>query len=327
MSEWLIFAPAATRPLAEQIAKHLNIACAPSEEREFDGGEHKMRPLCEVRSKSVAVVQSLRGDSHSSANDRLMRLLLFIGALRDAGAASITACIPYLCYARKDRRTQTHDPVSSRSVAAMFEAVGVDRVIVLEVHNEAAFDNAFRCETIRLEAAGVFKDVIRDLVRDRPFVLVSPDIGGIKRVQHLRTVLEAAGLVPSELCFLEKLRSAGVVSGEAWVGDATGREAIIYDDLIASGGTLLRATQAARQAGAIRVHAMAAHAAFTPETQQLFGPDGPDTITVTDSVPIADAYRAFQPERLRVCSVASLFAETLRRIETGASLAGLSRSG
>lgn len=112
-----------------------------------------MRLLVEVRGADVYVVQSLCGDAHASANDKLCRLLFFAGALKDAGARRVTACLPYLAYARKDRRTQERDPVTTRYVAALFEAVGIDRVIVLDVHNEVAFDNALRCPTLRLESA------------------------------------------------------------------------------------------------------------------------------------------------------------------------------
>src|SRR5690606_10643526 len=120
-----VFAPQSSASLASAIAQELGVALATSEEREFDGGEHKMRPLRDVRGCDVYVVHSLFGEVDASANDKLCRLLFFIGALRDAGAARVTACIPYLCYARKDRRTQPHDPVTTRYVAAMFEAAGV----------------------------------------------------------------------------------------------------------------------------------------------------------------------------------------------------------
>lgn len=152
----LLFAPKASLDLAGRVADALGVQLSASEEREFGGGEHKMRPLVEVCNEDVYVVQSLCGDAEASANDKLCRLLFFVGALKDAGAARVTAVIPYLAYARKDRRTQPRDPVTTRYVAALMEAVGIDRVVTLEIHNEAAFDNAFRRHTVRLEAADVF---------------------------------------------------------------------------------------------------------------------------------------------------------------------------
>lgn len=320
----LLFAPHTSAALAQRIAADIGTTLAPVEEREFEGGEHKMRPLCGVRGRHVAVIQSLRGDAEASTDERLIRLLFFIGALNDAGAAHVTVCTPYLSYARKDRRTQPHDSVSLRYLAALFEAVGTDRLIVLEVHNDAAFDNAFRCETVRLDPAELFASRIQNLIGRREFVIASPDIGGVKRAQQLRGVLEARGCAVS-FAFMEKMRSGGTVSGDTWVGDAAGKDVILYDDLIATGGTLMRAAAAARRAGAVRVHAMAAHAAFTEESLQLFGSGGPDSLIVTDSIPLAPAFQSLVPQRLEVCSCAHLFAQTLARIERGESLAGLSR--
>src|SRR5208337_4932930 len=160
--------------------------------REFSGGEHKMRALESVRGRSVYVVQSLFGDAAGSANDRLCRLLFFIGALKDAGARRVTACVPYLAYARKERRTKARDPIATRYVAQVFEAVGTDTVVTLDVHDLAAFDNAFRCESIHLEATELF---IQRFSTDRSTaerMVVSPDIGGIKRARHFLERLESA---------------------------------------------------------------------------------------------------------------------------------------
>src|SRR5512145_538794 len=131
----LLFAPAQSAVFGRRVADCLGISLANSVEREFDGGEHKMRPVDDVQSQDVFVVHSLSADEHASANDKLCRLLFFLGALKDAGASRVTAVVPYLCYARKDRRTKPSDPVTTRYVAGMFEAVGTDCVVTLEVHN------------------------------------------------------------------------------------------------------------------------------------------------------------------------------------------------
>lgn len=304
----MVFAPGHSTELARKVAEALRIALAPSEEREFDGGEHKMRPLADVQGRDTYVIQSLHGDSSASANDKLCRLLFFIGALKDAGALRVTAVVPYLAYARKDRRTQPRDPVTTRYVAAMFEAVGVDCVTVLDVHNEAAFDNAFRCRTVRLEAAETFAAALaRDLV-DRRLVVASPDVGGVKRAQRFRDALTRQ--LPGEIdfAFVEKRRAGGVVSGEAFVGQAQGAAVVIYDDMIASGGTIVRAARAARRAGAARVYVAAPHAAFQPTAMQLFEADGPDAVYVSDSIALAPPFAAISAERLKLCSAAPLLA-------------------
>ena len=157
-SDLSLFALNASREFGEAVAQHLGIALSPHEEREFEDGEHKSRPLVNVRRQDVFVVQSLYGDGAQSVNDKLCRLLFFIGALKDASAGSVTAVVPYLGYARKDQKSKSRDPVTTRYVAGLFEAVGTDRVVTLDVHNLAAFQNAFRCRTEHLQANGLFVD-------------------------------------------------------------------------------------------------------------------------------------------------------------------------
>ena len=156
-----LFALQATAELGQAVADALGCRLAAHEERAFEDGEHKVRPLDAVGGANVYVVQSLHGGPAESANDKLCRLLFFVGALKDAGAARVTAVVPYLCYARKDRRTKPRDPVTTRYVAALVEAMGVDRVVAMDVHNPAAFENAFRCPAEHLEARPLF-------VRRRP---------------------------------------------------------------------------------------------------------------------------------------------------------------
>jgi ribose-phosphate pyrophosphokinase len=307
-----VFAPAFSAALGERVAQALGIELHASEEREFEGGEHKMRPVDEVRGCEVFVIASLNGDERSSANDKLCRVLFFIGALKDAGAASVTACIPYLCYARKDRRTKANDPVTVRYVATLFEAVGTDRVVVVDVHNEAAFDNAFRCNTVRIESTEIFEAALAETVDRSRCVVISPDIGGVKRAQRLRESLSAAFEHEVGFAFMEKRRLDGVLSGDAFIGDVDGRDVVIYDDMIVSGSTITRATQAARTAGARKVIVAAAHAAFTSEAMQLFGRGGPDQVFVSDSIALYGAFAA-QPT-LRVCSSASVLARTIRKL-------------
>ena len=284
-----------SRPLAEQVAARLEIALAAHEEREFEDGEHKARPLQDVRGHDVFVLHALHGGEGDSANDRLCRLLFFCGALRDAGAARVTAVAPYLCYARKDRRTKTNDPVTTRYVAAMFEAVGIGQVITLEVHNLAAFENAFRCPTLHVPAAPLFAAHFAPLLRGRPAAVVSPDTGGAKRAEQLREALETLRGAPVGAAFMEKHRSGGVVTGTLFAGDVRDRVAIIVDDLISTGGTLLRAARACRAAGAAEIHAAAAHGLFTGGAEDLFAAGLFGSIVVGSTVPpfrLAPAARA-----------------------------------
>ena len=183
-----LFGLQGSRELAELVGGRLEIALAPHEERGFEDGEHKARPLQDVRGHDVFVLHSLYGDNDESGNDKLCRLLFFCGALKDAGAAHVTAVTPYLCYARKDRRTKPQDPIITRYVAAMFEAVGINRVIVSEVHNVAAFENAFRCPTWHIESASLLADHFAPLLRD--------ETGGCRLAGRRRR--KARGAVPPD---------------------------------------------------------------------------------------------------------------------------------
>jgi ribose-phosphate pyrophosphokinase len=204
--------------------------------------------------------------------------------------------------------------VTTRYVATLIEAVGIDRVVTLEIHNEAAFDNAFRCHTVRLDAADVFAAEIAKDVADQPVTVMSPDIGGVKRAQRLRECLTRSLARDVDLALMEKRRASGVVSGETVVGDLMGRAVVIYDDMIASGSTILRACQAARRANAKAVYVAAAHAAFLPTATHLFETRVADRILVTDSVELAPQFVPWLGSGLRVCSVAPLLARTIQEL-------------
>ncbi len=154
--------------LAPVLAAALDETLARHEDRRFEDGEHKLRPLVDPRGDDVYVLCSLHGGPHESPHDKLCRLLLFIATLREHGAARVTAVVPYLAYARKDRQTKPFDPVTLRYVAQLFEAVGTDQVIVLEAHNVAAFQNAFRCTTLHLDAHRAFDATVARTGRRRP---------------------------------------------------------------------------------------------------------------------------------------------------------------
>ncbi len=265
-------------------------------------------------SGTITQHHSLFGDSHGSANNRLCQTLFFIGALKDAGARQVTACVPYLAYARQDRRSEARDPVTTRYVARLFEAVGVDRIIALDVHNLAAFDNAFGCETVHLEAAAAFVQHFAAKSADREYAVASPDIGGAKRARHVQELLQAAIGRTVNFTLMDKKRSQGVVSGSIFAGDVAERCVIILDDLISSGTTVLRAVEACREAGAIRVDVAATHASFAPEAHRLFDSNlKPDSLVVTDSVTLGEGFSAYLNGSLTVLGVAPVFAEAIRR--------------
>lgn len=317
-----LFALQASAELGKSIAQALGQPLAAHEEREFEDGEHKARPLDAVGNADVYVVQSLHGGPSESANDKLCRLLFFIGALRDAGAARVTAVVPYLCYARKDRRTKPNDPVTTRYVASLFEAVGTDAIVTLEVHNPAAFENAFRCRTVTLTAAPLFVDYAKAL-GDESLCVVSPDAGGVKRAELFREALEAVVGRPIAKGFVDKHRSAGVVTGDLFVGDATGATALIIDDLISTGGTLLRAARAARKAGAKRVISLVTHGLFMSGAADVIADPAIERFVVTDVVPPFRLGPGAARNKIDTISTAPLLAEAIQRLHAGRSLSDL----
>jgi ribose-phosphate pyrophosphokinase len=321
----MLFAPQTARSIAERVATQLQLTLSQSEEREFENGEHKMRSLDTVSDRDVYVYGMLCGDASASSNDRLCRLLLFIGALKDAGAARVTACIPYLPYARKDRRTKANDPINTRYVAAMFEAVGTDRVVVLDVHNLAAFENAFRIPTIPLDTATLFARHFTAQAPNVDWVVASPDIGGVKRAQRLRDVFAKELQRDVSSAFMDKQRNSGVVSGDTLVGEVRGKHVLMLDDMISSGTTMGRAVAACRKAGATRVYLAATHAVFQPQARQLFGDTdaAPDGVVVTNSVALSEEFARHVGKMLIVLDVAPLYAQSIELLHASKSVAHL----
>ena len=317
-----VFALNETAALGAAIARDLGRPLAAHEERDFEDGEHKIRPLEPVAGADVYVVHSLHGGPVGSADDKLCRLLFFVGALKDAGAARVTAVAPYLCYARKDRRTKPFDPLTLRYVAAMAEAVGTDAVVTLDVHNDAAFENAFRCRTVALTAAPLFIDHLKGLT-DRPLAVISPDTGGAKRAEIVREALEAASGRPIGKGFVEKRRSAGVVSGDLFVGDVAGTTTVIVDDLVSTGHTLVRAARAARRAGAARVIAVVTHGLFMAGAAEALADPAIDGLVATDSVPAFRLPPGPARDKLTVLPAAPLLAEAIRRLAENRPLTDL----
>lgn len=318
-----IFALNTSRDLGERVCAHLHLSLQAHEEREFEDGEHKARPLVNVRGRDVFVLQSLYGEPQHSVNDKLCRLLFFLGALRDASAARVTAVIPYLCYARKDRKSKPRDPVTTRYVAQLFEAMGVDRVVALDVHNLAAFQNAFRIPAEHLEAKNLFVEYFTPLVQQDEVVVVSPDVGGVKRAEEFRQALSHALGREVHNAFLEKYRSAGIVSGDAVIGDVAGKVAIILDDLISSGTTLARAAEACQARGAKTVYAATSHGVFSSKADQILAHPALEQIVITDTIPPFRLTSEIVQPKLIVLEAATLFAEAIRNIHTNGSINGL----
>lgn len=322
-----LFALGASVSFGEEVAQALGARVTPLEDREFEDGEYKIRPLEIVRGRDCYAVFTLHGDHVASSADRLCKLLFFIGALKDAGAARVTAVTPYLCFSRKDRRTKPRDPVTTRYVAQLFEAIGTDRLVCIDVHNIAAFQNAFRCETIHLDAQALFAHRVVADVADAAVAVVSPDLGGEKRAELFRLRLERMLKRPVAKAFMDKYRSEGRVVGDIFAGDVKDRIAIVIDDLIAGGGTVARTATACRANGAARVWVAATHGVFSEEAAAVLASAPIDRLIITDSVPLAPAVATALGDRLTLVSVAGLVAQAIRRLHANGSITQLLDEG
>ena len=280
--------------------------------RDFSDGEFKIRPLTDPYGRQVWVVAGLFGDARRSPQDRLCMLLCFVSALRDHGARSVTVVAPYLPFARKDRRTQAFDPITTRYVAQWFEAAGADALITIEPHNFAAFDNAFRIPARAVSAHRVLLAAALEAAGDTELVLASPDPGGIKRAQLWREAVESSTHRPVGFAMLDKRRRAGEMEGAfAVCGEVRNATVLLVDDLIATGATLARACRALVSAGASRVIVAAAHGQFLERAADLLDAAGIDALLVTDSLPSARLAGHRLRERVTIASAAPILAGLL----------------
>jgi ribose-phosphate pyrophosphokinase len=199
----------------------------------------------------------------------------------------------------------------------------IDRLVTLDVHNLAAFQNAFRIPTDHLEAKTLFVKYFVPLIHDGEVVVVSPDIGGVKRAEAFRDALSAALARPVTNAFVEKYRSAGVVSGEALIGDVADRTVIIIDDLVSSGTTLARAAQACKARHAKTVYAVVTHGVFATNASQVLAEAPLESIVVTNTIPPFRLNSDVVRYKISILDTTSLFSETIRRIHSDGSIVEL----
>ena len=318
-----LFSMRSSLSFGELISEQLHINLSELEEREFEDGEHKTRPLENVRNQDVYVIDSLYSDENESVNDKLCRLLFFIGALKDASALKVTAVVPYLCYARKDRKTKPRDPVTTRYIARLFEAVGTDAIVTSDIHNIQAFQNSFSIPTENLEAGKIFADHLAPIMLNEEPVIMSPDFGGIKRAEQFQQRLGKRLQKELPVVFMEKYRSAGVVSGEKVAGEVKDKTVIIIDDLISTGGTIARAAAACKAAGAKKIIAIATHGIFTGKPEETLLEPALEQIIITNTIPAFRLENTRVKEKVTVLNAAPLFAETIKRMHEGGSVTDL----
>lgn len=320
--DFCLFALNGYRDFGLALAHCLGLDLAPWDEQEFADGEHRTSPRVSVRGRHVVVMQSLRANRAESVDDKLCRLLFFIGAMKDGGAAQVTAVVPYLCYARQDRRDAPGDPLTHRYVAQLLESMGTDRLLTLDVHNPAAFQNAYGHGAEHLEATGLFVEHLVGACREfrlggESITVLAPDSGGIKRARRFREALARRLEHPISDAYLDKQRDSAGVTSSAVIGPVYGKTVIIVDDMITTGRTIVSAARTCRRQGAVRVWAMASHGVFVAGAETCLHSGILDQLIVTNSVPLSPAVTDTLGKRLTVLDCAPLFADALSGTGTG----------
>jgi ribose-phosphate pyrophosphokinase len=307
----VLFTGNANPVLAQEIATHLGVELGNASVGRFSDGEVTVEIEQNVRARDVFVVQS----TCSPTNENLMELCIMVDALKRASARRITAVMPYFGYARQDRRPRsTRVPISAKVVANMLEAVGVERLLTMDLHADQ-IQGFFDIPVDNIYASPV---LLSDLQSKRyeDLVVVSPDIGGVVRARALAKQLDC------DLAIIDKRRpKANVSEVMNVIGETEGRTCVIMDDMIDTAGTLVKAAEVLKDRGAKSVYAYCTHAVFSgPAIERIRG-SHIDEVVITNTIPMTDSARTCP--KVRQLSVAFLFAETIRRISDGESVTSL----
>jgi ribose-phosphate pyrophosphokinase len=299
------------RPLAEDVARILEIPLTKASVRRFADMEVFVEIQENVRGQDVFVIQS----TSFPANDNLMELLITLDALRRSSARRITAVIPYFGYARQDRKSAARTPISAKLVANLITEAGANRVLTMDLH-AGQIQGFFDIPVDNLYAAPLFSRDIQDRFAGRDVIIVSPDVGGVVRARAIATRLNC------DLAIIDKRRErAGVSEVMNVIGDVAGRDCILVDDLVDSGGTHCNAADALIKRGARSASAYVTHGVLSGGAVARIGSSPIETMTITDSIMPTDAVKACT--NIRTLTIAPLLAEAMRRINDETSVSSL----
>ena len=299
------------RPLAEAIAKYLNIPLTKSDIRRFADEEVFVEMQENVRGEDVFIIQS----TSFPANDNLMELLITIDALRRASARRITAVIPYFGYARQDRKPGPRTPISAKLVANLIEAAGADRVLTLDLH-AGQIQGFFDIPTDNLFGAPVFVEDIQSRFNGDDLMVVSPDVGGVVRTRALGKRINA------DLAIVDKRRErAGESEVMNIIGNVNGRKCLLVDDIVDSAGTLCNAAAALMDDGASSVSAYVTHGVLSGMATERVNNSVMEKLLITDSIqPSEDVINS---DKFSVITIAPLIGEAMLRTTEERSVSSL----
>lgn len=312
LNDMKIFSGNANRPLAEDICRHLQVNLSRAEVRKFSDGETYVEIGENVRGKDIFVVQP----TCTPVNDNLMELILMADALRRASARRITAVIPYYGYARQDRKVAPRVPISAKAVAEMLMAVGVRRVLTMDLHS-GQIQGFFNIPVDNLYAAPVLlRDISSKFDDERQVIMVSPDAGGVERTRAFAKRLNAG------LAIIDK-RRARANESEAMnvIGSVENKYAILLDDMVDTAGTLCAAAAMLIEAGAKEVYAYCSHAVLSGPAIDRIMDSVIKKLVVTNSIPLTE--RAKQCNKIQVLSVSELLGDSIKCIHNEDSVSSL----
>jgi len=299
------------RPLAEAVAKQLKLPLTKASVRRFADMEVFVEIHENIRGEDVFVIQS----TSYPANDNLMELLITLDALRRASARRVTAVIPYFGYARQDRKSGSRTPISAKLVANLITEAGANRVLTMDLH-AAQIQGFFDIPVDNLYAAPLFTRDIRECYPGRDLMIVSPDVGGVMRARAIATRLGC------DLAIIDKRRErAGESEVMNVIGEVEGRDCILVDDIVDSGGTLCNAAEALLSNGARSASVYVTHGVLSGGAVARIAAAPVEMMTITDSIQATDAVR--KANNIREVTIAPLLAEAMRRISDESSVSEL----
>jgi ribose-phosphate pyrophosphokinase len=305
-----IFSGGANRDLADSICRYVEINPGRCEVARFSDGETFVEIGENVRGVNCFVVQS----TSAPVNHNLMELLIIIDALKRASAGSIIAVLPYFGYARQDRKVKPRTPISAKLVADLITAAGANRVLAMDLH-AGQIQGFFNIPFDHIYAMPVLMEALRARFTSDA-VVVSPDAGGVERARAYSKRLNAS------LAIIDKRRSSPNVSEVMHlIGDVKGKDAIIIDDMIDTGGTLTQAARAVMDHGARSVSACATHGVLSGPALARIEESALSDVFITDTIAQSDNLK--HSKKLRVITVARLLGEAVKRIHHGDSISSL----
>jgi ribose-phosphate pyrophosphokinase len=305
-----IFSGNAHPALAKEVCEHLQLQLGDAQVGRFPDGEVQVQIGENVRGADVFVVQP----TSTPVNDHLMELLIMLDAFRRASAYRITAVMPYYGYARQDRKDRPRVPISAKLVADLLTTAGANRILTLDLH-AGQIQGYFNIPVDHLYATPVTVDYFRKL-KLKNLTVISPDTGGVERARSFAKKLRAP------LAIIDKRReNADTVEVMNVIGDVAGRAVLIVDDMIDTGGTLVRAAETLKEKGAEKVFACCVHGVFARDAIRRICDSELELIVASNSIPLSAAGQ--NCSRIKILSVAKLFAEAIRSIHDETSVSRL----